>query len=159
VSLAERAVERMELAAPRIGMTPLRPGAPLLVGMDAWLWIDNSGPHGYGPITRTATAGPTTVTATARVTKVTWDLGDGTRLTCRDAGTPWSPDLGTGPSPTCGHRYTTSSMSEPNGTFTVRATTHWQVVWSGAGQSGQITFQMSDQRQQEVTEVQVLQVR
>ena len=93
----------MDLVAPAIGMTPLKAGAPLLVGMDAWLWVDNAGDNAYGPITRTATAGPVSVTATARVARVVWDLGDGTRLTCRSAGTPWSPAKGTGASPTCGH--------------------------------------------------------
>jgi hypothetical protein len=159
VTLAERAVERMDLVSPTIGMTPLTAGAPLLVGMDAWLWVDNAGPHGFGPITRTATAGPVSVTATARVTKVVWDLGDGSRLTCRSAGTPWSPDKGTGPSPTCGHRYLAPSTAEPDGSFTVRATAHWQVEWTGAGQAGQITFTMHGTRQQPVTEVQVLQTR
>ncbi len=157
VTLAEKAIERMELESPAIGMTPLNPGAPLLVGMDAWLWIDNAGPTGYGPITRTATAGPVSVTATARVAKVIWDLGDGTRLTCRNEGTAWSPDQGTGPSPTCGHRYLAPSTEEPDGVFTVGATAHWQVEWAGAGQSGQITFTMHGEREQLVTEVQVLQ--
>jgi hypothetical protein len=157
VTLAEKAIERMELDPPTIGMTPLTAGAPLLVGMDAWLWINNAGPRGFGPITRTATAGPVSVTATAEVNKVVWELGDGTRLTCRSAGTPWSPDKGTGASPTCGHRYLTSSTNEPDGTFTVRATAHWKVEWAGAGQSGEITFTMDGERQQPVTEVQVLQ--
>lgn len=140
-------------------MTPMEPGAPLLVGMDAWLWIDNADQNGYGPITRTATAGDVSVTATAKVTKVVWELGDGNRLTCASAGTAWSPEKGTGPSPTCGHRYVTPSTTEPNGTFTVRATAHWQVDWAGAGQSGEITFTMDRAREQLVTEVQVLQTR
>lgn len=157
VTLAEEAIERMSLAAPRIGMTPLDRSAPLLVGMDAWLWVDNDGPRGYGPISRTATAGSTSVTARAKVTHVVWDMGDGTRVTCRNPGTQWSPELGTGPSPTCGHRYTTPSTTEPGGTFRVRATAHWRVDWTGAGQSGLITFTLSGDRELEVTELQVLQ--
>jgi hypothetical protein len=157
VTLAERAVQRMELVAPRIGMTPMTPGAPLLVGMDAWLWIDNEGPRAFGPITRSASAGPTTVTATAKVTKVVWDMGDGSRVTCRNAGTPWRPALGTGASPTCGYRYESASTGERDGSFTVRATAHWRVDWTGAGQSGRIVFTMSSSRDQEVRELQVLQ--
>jgi hypothetical protein len=157
VALAERAVERMELVAPRIGMTPMTPGAPLLVGMDAWLWIDNDGPHAFGPITRSATAGPTTVSATATVTKVVWDMGDGSTVTCRSAGTPWRPALGTGPSPSCGYRYESASAGERDGSFTVRATAHWRVDWTGAGQAGRIQFTMSSARDQEVRELQVLQ--
>jgi hypothetical protein len=158
VTVAETAVEQMELAAPKIGMTPMRPGAPLLVGMDAWLWVDNADEHGFGPITRTATAGPTSVTATGKVTKVVWDLGDGSRVTCSGAGTRWSPDQGTGPSPTCGHRFVFPSTDQPDGTYTVTATAYWQVDWAGAGQSGQLQFTMTGGRQQAVTEVQVLQV-
>ncbi|MGB8020563.1 MAG: hypothetical protein WCF04_05000 [Candidatus Nanopelagicales bacterium] len=157
VALAEEAVERMGLTAPTVGMTPLRVGAPLLVGMDAWLWVADPGPQSYGPISRTATAGPVSVTATAQVAKVVWNLGDGSRVTCRNAGTPWTPDQGTGASPTCGHRYTNPSTTQPGGVFQVRATAHWQVDWSGAGQSGQITFTLTGTRDVPVTEVQVLQ--
>ena len=157
VTLAERAVEQMELVGPEVGATPLDPDAPLLVGVDAWFWIDNNGQHSVGPITRTATAGPTTVTATARVTRTLWDLGDGTTMTCPGSGTPWTPDQGTGPSPTCGHRYEVASIGQPDGVYTVRATTHWRVDWNGAGQSGQITFTMTGSRPLEVVELQVLQ--
>lgn len=159
VALAEEAIERMGLTAPTVGMTPLRADAPLLVGLDAWLWVADPGPQSYGPISRTATAGPVSVTATARVAKVAWDLGDGTRVTCRNAGTPWTRDEGTGPSPTCGHRYSSPSTDRPGGVFHVRATAHWQVDWSGAGQSGQITFTLTGSRDVHVTEVQVLQTR
>lgn len=155
--LAERAVERMQLKAPVLAMTPVDPDAPLLVGMDAWMWLADDGPNSVGPMTRTATAGATTVTATARVTTVVWEMGDGRRVTCAGAGTPWSPDKGTGPSPTCGHRYLTPSSDQPGGTFPVRATAHWEVQWNGAGQSGVITFALSGERDLTVTELQVLQ--
>ena len=131
----------------------------MLVGLDAWLWVDNDAPNSFGPITRTASAGSVSVRATAEVGKIVWDLGDGSTVTCRSAGTPWTPDQGTGPSPSCGHRYLTPSVNEPGGAFTVRATTFWQVDWSGAGQSGEITFTLANERQQQVTEVQVLQTR
>lgn len=157
VTLAEEAIERMRLNAPRIGMTPLDPDAPLLVGMDAWLWVDNDGPRGYGPISGSATAGGTTVTADAKVTRMVWDMGDGTRLTCRNPGTPWRPSLGTGASPTCGHRYAAASADQPNGTYTVSATAHWVIDWTGAGQAGQIAFTLATTRDVEVTELQVLQ--
>ena len=157
VELAERAVERMDLVAPQVGVTPLDPDAPLLVGMDAWFWIDNGGERSVGPITRSATAGPTTVTATASVVNTVWETGDGATVTCEDAGTEWTPELGPGPSPTCGHRYDRASTRERSGAFEVRATTHWRVEWSGAGQTGEITFTMTGTRPLEVTELQVLQ--
>jgi hypothetical protein len=159
VGLAEEAVERMRLVSPTLGMTPLNPEAPMVVGVPTWLWLADDGPHAFGPITRSATAGSTTVTATARVTRVSWDMGDGTVVSCSTAGTPWAPARGTGPSPTCGHTYARPSIDEPDRTFDVTATAHWQVDWSGAGQTGQITFSLSGTRELEVTEVQVLQTR
>lgn len=157
VVLAERAVEQMALAAPTVGMTPLDRSAPLLVGMDAWMWLSDPGPRVVGPITRTATAGPTSVTATARVTSVDWDMGDGSTVTCPGAGTEWTPARGTGPSPTCGHRYLRASATRPGGAYTVRATAHWQVDWRGAGQSGRMSFALSGSRPLRVVEIQVLQ--
>jgi hypothetical protein len=157
VDLAERAVDRMDLRAPRVAATPLDPDAPLLVGMHAWFWLEQDEPRDVGPIERTATAGPVSVTARARVTKVVWQAGDGTTITCRGAGTAWRPELGSGPSPTCGHRYTRASLDEPGEAYVVRATTHWRVEWSGAGQSGVLTFTMSGTRPLRVTELQVLQ--
>jgi hypothetical protein len=157
VTLATEAVERMRLKGPVVAVTPVDAAAPLLVGVDAWLWLDDDGPRSVGPISRTATAGSVSVTATAVVTKVVWDMGDGTTVTCTGPGTPWTPARGTGPSPTCGHRYLQPSTAEPGGTFSVRATTHWQVDWTGAGQSGVITFTLTGERALEVTELQVLQ--
>jgi hypothetical protein len=159
VELAERAVDRMALRAPRIGATPLDPDAALLVGMHAWFWLEDAGPRSHGPIERTVTAGPVSVTARATVTKVVWQTGDGTTVVCRGAGTPWAPQRGTGPSPTCGHRYDLPSADEPDGAYRVRATTHWRVEWDGAGQSGVLTFTMSGSRALRVSELQVLQAR
>lgn len=157
-SLARQAVERMRLVPPSLGMTPLAEDAPLPVGVDAWLWIADSGPRSFGPISRSATAGSTTVRATARVVKVTWAMGDGGTVTCTDAGTAWTPDSGSGPSPTCGYRYSKAATSRPGGVFPVTATTHWSVDWAGAGRSGQLTFSMTGRGHLRVVEVQALQV-
>jgi hypothetical protein len=157
VDLAEEAIERMRLLAPRVGMTPLAADAPMVVGVPTWLWVANAGPRAWGPISRSATAGSTTVTARAQVSSVVWDMGDGHTLTCMGPGTPWSRALGTEASPTCGHVFERPSVDEPDRTFDVTATTHWEVNWSGAGQTGRITFTLSGTRELEVTEIQVLQ--
>lgn len=157
-SLARQAVERMRLVPPSLGLTPLTEGAPLPVGVDAWLWIADAGPRSFGPISRSASAGATTVRATARVVRVTWAMGDGGTVTCTDAGTAWTPEAGSGPSPTCGYRYSRAATSRPGGVFPVTATTHWVVDWSGAGRSGQLAFSMSSQGALRVVEVQALQV-
>lgn len=157
-SLARQAVERMRLVPPALGMTPLAEDAPLPVGVDAWLWIAEAGPRSFGPISRSATAGSTTVRATARVVRVTWTMGDGGTVTCTGAGTAWTSDSGSGPSPTCGYRYSKAATSRPGGVFPVTATTHWSVDWEGAGRSGQLTFSMSGRGHLRVVEVQALQV-
>lgn len=157
--LLDEAVEVMHLEAPEIVMTPRGEDRPAVVGVNTWMWIANQGPNGFGPITRSASAGSITLTATARTEKIVWEMGDGTTVTCANPGTEWTAARGTGPSPTCGHRYERSSLGSPNDRYTVRATAHWLVEWSGAGQTGTLTFTMSTSRQLEVTEVQVLQTR
>lgn len=137
--VAQTAVEQMDLRAIHIGITPA-PGGIGVVGMPTWLWADGSDATTFGPITRTATAGGVTVSATARVRQIVWDLGDGTTIACATPGTPYQPRFGTNPSPDCGHTYTQDSGDQPDGTFTVSATSQWVVEWEGAGQTGTITL-------------------
>jgi hypothetical protein len=127
----------MQLQAPGIGLTP-PPGSPnpTLVGIPTWMWVDQPSQATFGPATASATAGGVTVTATAKVTSVTWDMGDGTRVQCGQ-GTPYGPGFGAQESPTCGHTY------RRPGQYPVTATSHWAVDWTGAGQSGRITFDLA----------------
>jgi hypothetical protein len=147
-ALAREAVESMNLVAPTVGATPLpKATAVSLIGLPTWLWIADADDRSWGPITRTASAGGVTVTATAKVAKVVWDMGDGNTVTCATKGTEWTPARGVGDSPTCGYRY------DRRGQRTITATTYWEVVWSGAGQSGTITFDMSGTRDVNVVEL------
>ena len=73
------------------------------------------------------------MTATAQVQKVVWNMGDGAEVSC-GKGTKYEVSFDDAPSPDCGHRY-----SAP-GTYTVTATSFWEADWSGAGQSGTISF-------------------
>ena len=57
---------------------------------------------------------------------------------------------GKSPSPTCGYHYT------QQGTFTVTATSHWEVVWSGIGQTGTIPVSFTSTATITMGEVQVL---
>jgi hypothetical protein len=146
--LAREAVDSMNLVAPTVGATPLpKATAVSLIGLPTWLWIADADERSWGPITRTASAGGVTVTATAKVKKVVWDMGDGNTVTCSNKGTEWSVAKGVGDSPTCGYRY------ERRGERTITATTFWEVDWSGAGQSGTITFDMSGTRDVNVVEL------
>jgi hypothetical protein len=137
VTLAEEAIERMDLRAVDVGITP--PPGPetyTLVGIPTWLWVDEPSPRTWGPISRSASAGSVSVAATARVTSVVWGMGDGTTVVC-GKGTPYDPAFDADPSPTCGHRYAAA------GRYDVTATAEWAVDWAGAGQSGTITFTLS----------------
>jgi hypothetical protein len=108
------------------------------VGIPVWLWANDPQPLNYGPYTQTATLGGVTVTATARVASVTWTSGDGQNITC-GAGTVFDldgmRDQLAADSPTCGYRYQKTSGGRE---FTVTATSHWDVEWTGGGTDGTI---------------------
>lgn len=135
--VAQLAIDQMALAAIEVGITP-EPGDGNvgLVGMPVWLWAANPDDHTVGPISASASAGGITVTATAELNVITWDLGDGTTITCDGAGTPYKPEYGNTTSPDCGHVYETSSSRNSSGTFLVTATSDWVITWAGAGQTG-----------------------
>lgn len=133
------AAASMELRAIDIGITP-EPGDDSvgIVGMPVWMWADHPDAHTFGPATASASAGGITVTATARVDQITWDMGDGTEVVCRSAGTPYQPRFGASQSPDCGHTYSETSGHQRDGRFTVTASSDWVISWEGAGQSGTI---------------------
>lgn len=137
--VAQIAIEQMDLRAIEIGIAP-KPGNGSIgvVGMPVWMWAANPDGHTVGPITESASAGGITISATARLHKITWNMGDGTRVTCTSAGTPYRAAYGNKKSPDCGHVYTKSSSSKPDRKFTVTATSDWVIEWEGAGQTGTI---------------------
>ena len=136
-------MERMDLRAPEIGLWPepleRLPTGHNYVGWHNWMWIRDPGPATWGPITRTVTEAGYAITATAAVTKVTWEMGNGDTKVC-DKGMEhltWQED--DKPSPTCGYVY------HQRGDYTITATAHWVVVWSGLGQQGTIEMDLSSQ--------------
>jgi hypothetical protein len=135
--VAENAIASMDLRGIDIGIVP-KPGPKSvgLVGMPTWMWVDNPDRGTFGPYTITASAGGITVTATAEVDKIVWDMGDGSKVTCTTAGTPYEARFEKEDSPDCGHTYTGTSASQPHGVYTVTADSYWVVNWAGAGQSG-----------------------
>ncbi|MGQ4356571.1 ATP/GTP-binding protein [Streptomyces drozdowiczii] len=138
--VAQMAMDKMTLAAPRIHISP-KPGGTGLVGMPVWMAVDQS-PTTYGPNSATATAGGVTVTATAKVTSIVWTMGDGTSVTCNGPGTVYQKSFGMKQSPDCGHVYKQTSADQPGGRFRVGATATWTVDWQvtgGGGETGQMT--------------------
>ena len=137
--------ETRQLKPIEIGLVPLGPDAMTVVGMPVWLWVDDPSRTTWGPASIAAGG----MTLTAEVGSVTWDMGDGTTLTC-GKGTEWKRGMGGEPSPTCGHTY------EKQGSYTIRARSHWVARWSGYGQSGMIPVALSTSRQLDVGEIQVI---
>ncbi|MDN5745675.1 MAG: PKD domain-containing protein [Nocardioidaceae bacterium] len=149
--LAQEAIAKMNLRAPEIGIVP-EPGEGSVgvIGMPTWMWVGDAGPHTVGPITRQASAEGHTVTANAKVTKLVWDMGDGTMVTCTGRGTEYQDHYGKQDSPDCGHRYT------EQGEYTVTVNATWTVTWAGLGQTGEIPMTLERSASITMGEVQVI---
>ena len=124
-ALVQRALKRLHMAPPQIGMSPPA-GKPSIVGIYDWLWIAKT-PVSWGPQSVTAAVSGASVTATAAAIRVVWDMGNGDSVTCVTSGTAWvAGDPGNAPSD-CSYVY------RHRGSFRVTATTTFQVGWVGTG--------------------------
>ncbi|MDO5691849.1 MAG: hypothetical protein Q4G70_05110 [Pseudomonadota bacterium] len=141
-AVARDILARLDLEAITLGMFPLGDNDVRLgfVGWNSWLWAESPSEKQWGPLSSSDSGSGITVTLRAEVDRVEWDMGDGGVVVC-GKGTPWSASLTQGgkniASPSCGHVF------ERMGTYTVTATSHWNVQWSGAGQSGSLPFSLS----------------
>ena len=81
---ADEARKLLVIAPPAIRLSP-PVGSSQLVGVPTWLWIDDP----WTPIQASATLDGVTATVTAVPQSITWDLGDGTSITCEGPGTPY----------------------------------------------------------------------
>ncbi|MEU9485934.1 ATP/GTP-binding protein [Streptomyces decoyicus] len=152
--LAQEAVDKMKLTGPDIGIVP-KPGGKGLVGLPVWMWTDKTA-EAYGPNKASATAGAVTVTATAKVSQIVWDMGDGHKVTCTTAGTPYKSSYGKKSSPDCGYRYSRSSKDQEGHKYPVTATSTWAIDWRGGGQTGQLTETRQSQTQVSIGQLKVL---
>lgn len=139
--LAQTILDGMSFEPPEIGMAPhpIEQDADSmgLVGAPAWMWIANPGSATWGPLIDDATEGGITVTVTAQVNDATWDLGDGTTVSCDTSGDAYDTAYGVRASPTCGHTYEHTSRDQPDQAYTVTATTNWSAEWeSSTGVTG-----------------------
>jgi hypothetical protein len=152
--LAAQAINQLPIHGPAIGTAPAAGGSGL-VGLPVWLWTAVTA-QTWGPISATASVPGLSVTATANATKIVWSMGDGTAVVCTDPGTPYEARFGNTDSPTCGHRYRTSSRTQPGGRYTVTATTTWHVTWAGGGQSGVVDVTRTATTTVRIDELQVV---
>lgn len=154
--LAQTAVATMDLLPIEMGTFPLTTQVAAdhlgYVGWNMWMWVEDPGSSTWGPVTSTASEGGHFVTATATVSEVVWDMGNGDSVTC-GAGTAWREAVSrNAPSPDCGYVYL------HDGEYTITATTHWDVVWTGMGTSGTIAMELSSSGSVRIAEVQVVNV-
>ncbi|MFF1560962.1 ATP/GTP-binding protein [Streptomyces sp. NPDC058279] len=137
--LAQRAVDSMLLQGPAI-VSPRADGT-YTVGVPVWMWVGQSQTT-WGPNSASATAGGITVTATAKVSRVVWNMGDGSSVTCTGPGTAYTASRGMASSPDCGHLYKATSAGIPGAKYQGTATSTWSIDWAvtgGGGQTGQLT--------------------
>jgi len=154
--LAQQALAKIRLLGAQIGITP-KPNGSGAVGLPVWLWTAVT-PGTWGPQSANASGGGITVTITARAQRIVWSMGDRGAVTCHNPGTPYEPRYGNSMSPTCGYRYTAPSVTaaNPNGRYTVTATTYWRVDWSGGGQGGVLTPTSQSQTSVRIGEIPVV---
>jgi len=146
--VARSLLAQMQLEPITMGMTPFGSDPVALVGLPVWMWVEQPTRTTWGPATIRAGG----VSLTAKVTSVRWDMGDGTKLDC-GLGTRWVYGDGAKSSPDCGHTYVAQ------GTYTIRATSHWAARWSGYGRTGEIAINLSTSRKLPVGELQVIRIR
>jgi hypothetical protein len=131
--VAQEAVKEIRLPAPAMNTSP-RDGVPQWVNFPMFLWTDSRDWHS---LSATANVPGLQVSATATPESLTWDMGDGSVVTCTGPGTPFTDSTpATSVSPDCGYVYRRASDAEPSGEFTVRVTEAWRVTWVGGEQSG-----------------------
>ncbi len=152
--LAEQAIASLVLRAPEIRMAPPPGSSGGLVGVPVWMWTERRSDL-LGPARQSVTAGAVTVAAVAQVSRIAWDMGDGTTVLC-GAGTPYTPGT-QGASPDCGHVYAhASDRHVPGGLWPVTATSTWTITWTGGGLSGTETLELTSTTQLFVGELHVL---
>ncbi|WP_448642307.1 ATP/GTP-binding protein [Geodermatophilus sp. URMC 63] len=152
--LAEQAIASLVMRAPEIRMAPPPGSTSGLVGLPVWMWTER-GEAFLGPTRQSVSAGGVTVTAVGEVSRIVWDMGDGTTVVC-GAGTPYTPGSER-ESPDCGHVYAQASTRHvPDGAWPVTATSTWTITWSGGGLSGTETLELSSSAELLVGELHVL---
>jgi hypothetical protein len=153
--LAEQAIASLVMRAPEIRMAPPPGSTTGLVGLPVWMWTER-GEEFLGPARQSVSAGGVTVVAVGEVSRIVWDMGDGTTVVC-GAGTPYPPGA-EGESPDCGHVYAEASSRHVSGggPWPITATSTWTVTWSGGGLSGTETLELSSSAELFVGELHVL---
>jgi hypothetical protein len=128
--LAQQASKFVAAPAPAIQLNPPT-GSDHLVNLESWLWVD---PATWGQRRATASVPNESATVVATPVSVTWNMGDGTKITCRGPGVPYDPNRPPeGQQTDCSHTYLRSSAGQPGQRYAVSATTTWSLSWTATG--------------------------
>lgn len=149
-----KAVARLQLPTlkAQIGPDPAKNEWGMIpVGYPVWLFAD-----GETSLSDSDEVEDLAVSLEAELTSMTFDMGDGTTVTCDGPGTKHTADVEPGrPSPTCGHTY----QRMPRGSaksYMVTATAHWSITWTAFGESDTVTDTTSSTTELPVGELQVV---
>lgn len=153
--VARKVIAKLQLpeSEPQVGPPPsLNEWQMAAVGYPLWLWTDDD-----ATLSTEAEAEGLEVSLDATATSLTFDMGDGATVTCDPASTrSWSRDIEPAePSPTCGYVYQEPSQTKaaPSGTYTVTATTTWEVAWTADDESGVETVEQTSSTELPVGEL------
>jgi hypothetical protein len=125
----DEARRQLDLPLPEPSLNP--PGAQL-VGVPTWLWLEGQ----WQDAEATASVGVVTSTVRARPVRATWDLGDGTTLTC-GPGTAYDPArTPEAQASDCTHVFTRDSRGRSGGAYDVRVTVTYEVSWEASTGAG-----------------------
>jgi hypothetical protein len=131
--LAYEASRELPLPYPRPALSPAI-GTDQLVGLSTWLWLE---PGSWATLEATASVPGLSATATAAPTRVRWDMGDGTTVTCNGPGVPYDPARDDDAQSTdCKHTYQRVSAGEPGGAYTATVSIDWAIGWSATNGEG-----------------------
>ena len=125
-NLAELAVDGFvrTLGAPQAGFSP---PDQTLVNFDTYMWLTNAPPGGeVGPWSMSVPG--LSVTAWATASDITWDMGDGTTVTC-----PVTRDEASAVDAPCSHVYDVSSAGQPDQRYQGSAALTYEVRWEATG--------------------------
>lgn len=121
--LAQSVLDELPLPAPEVRMAPAGTGgAPSLVNLPTWLWVDG----GWESLSKSATAGQTTVAVTVEPVRVDWGMGEGS-VSCSGPGTPWTGGNEEHSPSGCDYTYVAT------GDYDTSATIQFQADWTCTG--------------------------
>jgi hypothetical protein len=148
---------RQRIVAPEIGTFPgeidgTNPDITGILGWPIWLWAKNPGEGIAHPVSQSTMVAGYTLRATARLVDIVYDTGDGQTVRCGLGSPPPQKRFHhrDDPPPVCGHTYW------HRGYYTITATTHVAIDWSGAGRSGTIPVTVDRSGVFAVAEIQAL---